>query len=301
MPAPHERRYYTATPDGQTYGPYPAAQMAQMLASGNISHNTPVIAEGDQQWTTLAAIAPYLGIALLPPPPRPGPPPVPPQQAAWGSPPRQPQRSGGTKGLRLGMLLGAMALFFLPWLEFRCSGQSLVEQSGFEAAMGTVSAGAGLKEMAKMSGQDPDKEMKQENGNRSHAWLIMGAAGAVVLALLTGLAGSAAGSGILALAAAGLIGAQMVTGFPIEKAAKEKWGESGVGGKGSPFDSPGLTPPKFPEQPGNSPLDAESQALQKQMEMLTTPQFSVAFLPCLWGELALLVICGLMSLMPQKR
>jgi hypothetical protein len=226
--------------NGQAQGPHTPGMVLNLWQQGAINGDTLACQEGAQNWTRLQDLEPVLRAATAAPPP----------PAGYAAPLPVPQVivvPGGdtTKGLRLGALIGALVLFFLPWIEFQCAGQRLVYQSGLQAALNKASVDDGMKQMAEMGGTSggaegmpkvDDKEMEKVG----HSWLTVGAMAAVVLALAVGAGrGGRRASGALAAVALACLGAQAVMGFPfktaIERDMKDKpAAKAPAGGTGSP-------------------------------------------------------------------
>lgn len=112
----------------------------------------------------------------------------------------------------------AVALFFFPWLDVRCSGKPMIEQTGVQTAMGTYR----LAEDARDATGDETRRQLDEAESR-YAWLVGGAllcSVVGVLAAIAGVAGSRPGtlvSGVLAGAALAMLLLQDARGFPVER------------------------------------------------------------------------------------
>lgn len=131
-----------------------------------------------------------------------------------------------THKINLGSVLIALFLFFLPWIDFQCSGKTLITQSGVQSVYGGGSLSDELEAMAKKNGGSEDS---QES---------MGIALMVGIGFLATLV--AVGIGVLAYrepnkypehTVAVLSGVallciliQMSVGFPIKKEMYEKMG-----------------------------------------------------------------------------
>jgi hypothetical protein len=130
--------------------------------------------------------------------------------------------------LNIGTTLAALILFFLPWIDIRCSDKSLATQTGIQTIYGGGSPAADMEAFAK------DQDQKKAGGNKDDE--SMGYAPLVALALLA-VAGAVGVSivalrsndeprgnavGILCAVALALLATQMMIGFP----AKRKIGES---------------------------------------------------------------------------
>lgn len=131
----------------------------------------------------------------------------------------------------------ALALFFLPWLDFQCSEKTMVTQSGIQIAYGGASASPQFETSGSGSSNESKDDDEMEDSLGGVSVLVGLAFVAVVVGLITaflifrgsrmpakvvpGLAG-------LALASIGL---QMMVGFPIEKSVKESQSPSGPEGE----------------------------------------------------------------------
>jgi hypothetical protein len=166
------------------------------------------------------------------------------EQMAWYAPGRakDPKPSSGTvmdspkpnlfqamiQKLQIGTTLAALVLFFLPWIDIRCSQQSIATQTGVQAIYGGGSASEGMKAFGDESGgKAPGEAIKDESMGYSIllALALLGVIGAVVVsftALRTGDERQSNLVGILCAAAFVLISIQMMIGFPV----KEELGRS---------------------------------------------------------------------------
>ncbi len=84
------------------------------------------------------------------------------------------------RGIKLTTALAAFALFFMPWLDIRCSGESLATQTGIQTITGKSSP---TKETSKR--QDPNREKTLGSAPLVGAALM--ATGLAVACLLVGL------------------------------------------------------------------------------------------------------------------
>jgi hypothetical protein len=122
----------------------------------------------------------------------------------------------------------ALGFFFLPWLDFQCSGKSMVTQSGFQ----TVTSGGSLGE--EMKSMSESKKNEEQQDGMGVALFVAVALGCVALGLLLafiGLIGGGPPSPTLpALAAVALIliGLQMKLGFPMEQKIAESFQKPGA-------------------------------------------------------------------------
>jgi hypothetical protein len=130
-------------------------------------------------------------------------------------------------------LLGAVALFFLPWLELSCSSQKSAErlvigtQTGLQIALGKATQSQQLENISNpFRDLNEPRETKSKQPNTTDkldASLLVAAAGALMaLALVCALLGVAGNRGLgglsslLAAAALGCIVIQWQQGFPID-------------------------------------------------------------------------------------
>jgi len=124
--------------------------------------------------------------------------------------------------IHLGLLCGALVLFFLPWTNVQCSGRLMATQSGVQATYGSLSLSEDMQAMV-------DKNAKKTGPEQSKDGI--GLAILVGLALLAVLAGVVVGAimvfkgttlavqpGVLALGALALLLIQAGVGFPINHA-----------------------------------------------------------------------------------
>ncbi len=273
-----EPRYYIMF-KGPPGGPHPVSEVAVMLADGRIGPATKVCPEHDEEWTTAGEVVGQIHRAGIDSLPRSTPPPArrPPTVLA---PPRVPEPPA-MKKLRLGTLLAALVLFFLPWLELRCSGKVMAWQSGYHTIVSDGVTTDEFKSNAKKSKRDPDEaaaDVKKKNeGESANAWLVAGAAALVILALITGAAAWTRLSGILALTAAGLLVVQMVTGFPVERNIDEATKHLTDGDSGASRAK-------------------QSEASDRAMNAFFAQLLPrVNYTPWLWAELGALAACFLLS------
>lgn len=140
--------------------------------------------------------------------------------------------SDNTKGIRLVALLAALGCFFLPWLEFRCSKQPMVTQSGLQIVTKSASLdGEFLKKMQAMlaergmpAEQLPPEDKLKENIEKSldPSYLTGVAMLCAGLALFLGMGENGrTSSGMLAAAALACLLIVMWGGFPMEEASKK--------------------------------------------------------------------------------
>ena len=121
----------------------------------------------------------------------------------------------------------ALGFFFLPWLDFQCSGKSMVTQSGIQTVSGGGSLGADMKSMAESEKND---ENQDGLGVALFAAVALGCVAlGLLLAFIALLGGGPPSPALPALAAVALIliGLQMKLGFPMEKKIAESFQKPG--------------------------------------------------------------------------
>ena len=64
--APDPPEWFLGHPDGNTYGPFTAAQLRQMAVGGQITPATPILQQSSGVWTTCGEVG---GLTFPPPPP----------------------------------------------------------------------------------------------------------------------------------------------------------------------------------------------------------------------------------------
>lgn len=168
--------------------------------------------------------------------------------------------------------LAALVLFFLPWIDIRCSQQSFATQTGFQTIYGGGSVSGAMEGFAEESGQ---AKAERENSDESLgfsplvALALLCVIGAVVMSFIAFRSGEAKQSnlvGALCAAALVLISAQMMIGFPAKKAV----------GKGMAEMSK--------TQTSGDPMDEMSKGMAQAMML----QIDVRHLPALYFALAML-------------
>lgn len=138
--------------------------------------------------------------------------------------------------LSLASLIACVVMFFLPWIEVRCQGMSLVRQTGLQAAVGAVSISEELPGKSDMQ--------KRESGkNAGIAWLVIASGAMAMLALWTAWitvkdnVEDTPTLGRYAAIAAALIGLQMAIGFPLERGLRDELKKGGGGSGKDPFEA----------------------------------------------------------------
>lgn len=131
-----------------------------------------------------------------------------------------------THNINLGSTLIALFLFFLPWIDFQCSGKSVITQSGVQTIYGGGSLSSEMKAMTDKKGDSSDFSGKSKDGKDE-----IGSAPLIVVSLLATLIAvvvaviifrnpdryPAYSVGALTGIALLFIFIQMAIGFPIKK------------------------------------------------------------------------------------
>ncbi|GAA5482954.1 hypothetical protein [Haloferula sargassicola] len=116
--------------------------------------------------------------------------------------------------------LCALGLFFLPWLDLRCSGRPVLTQTGFQTITGSYKRSADFE-----IGSRHQIERQLDPDRPPRALLVAGALAATILALLLAFGGMIYGapdggalrSGLLAALALVLLVMQDSRGFPLDE------------------------------------------------------------------------------------
>ncbi len=281
--------------NGQPQRPYTPPMVLNFLHQRTIDGSTLICAEGGAAWVPLQEMEPALR-AVAPPAAPIG---YSGNAQARGAVPRATQQliiiknSDNTRGLRLGTLIAALVLFFLPWLELRCAGQRMVYQSGIQTVLNQGNMDSDMKDMAKMSEGGSGANMESLEGEEfgekvGYSLLAGGALLCLVLAIVSALGFSGrTASGALAALALGCLGVQALLGFPLETAIEKDFKKEMLrsidnGGAGG----------------GDSGGAAMKQAMGRTMmkEMI-----AVKYSPWFYGELALLGVAAVMALAGSPR
>lgn len=141
--------------------------------------------------------------------------------------------------IRLGSVLMALFLFFLPWLDLQCSGKSMVTQTGLQAVYGGASP---AKEMAReLESMDAERkslsagEAKERESMGMALWvglafvLVVGAAVCSWLAMFRPGEKVKRYASILPVAALGCLLMQLAVGFPLRDQIAKALAEGGPG------------------------------------------------------------------------
>jgi hypothetical protein len=184
------------------------------------------------------------------------------------------------KKINLATLLGALVIFFLPWLDMQCNGNSMVTQTGFQSVHG---GGTLSEEMENLAGMGGNKDSAQkdsakafsEDDRPSPAWLAAGALLLIGFALILAVRGvmnaqanDLSAIALLATMALGFVALQLLLGFPLETTARQALAEAqnSDAGKNNPFAGLG--------------------AAMVRIQVIRQP--------VIWAELALLAVPGLL-------
>jgi hypothetical protein len=175
--------------------------------------------------------------------------------------------------LNIGTTLAALVLFFLPWIDLRCSDKSLATQTGIQTIYGGGTPSADMAALENGQGAKSAGEKKDESMGYSPlvAIALLAVIGAVVAAFVSLRSADdlAHGNlvGILCAVALGLLALQMMIGFP----AKKKLEESMAQGTKQ-------------QAPSNDPMAKVGEGMAAAMMM----NFQVRQLPALYIELIML-------------
>jgi hypothetical protein len=171
-------------------------------------------------------------------------------------------------------LVAGAVMFLLPWVEVQCKGRTFLRQTGVQAAVGAVSIAEEFTQGAKMQQPDGDKSL-------GIGFLIVASGAFTGVALLAAWRAvkndyhEPEKIGRYAGIAAGLIGVQMLIGFPLEQGLREAL-KTGLDGK------------------GKDPLEA---AVQQQVAAVFQPKY----MPALYLYLAALAVPALQWLTASRK
>jgi len=248
--------------------------------AGTLTRDTLICEEGAAAWTPLKDYESTLRSALPPVPP-PG------YGASTPRPAQQPvvvtTSEDGTKILRMGTLVAALILFFLPWMEVSCAGQKFITQNGVQSVLNKFSPADHLKELGGMAEMHESTRLKGTKdgdfGDEAGYSILAGVAlFTVVAALGTGLGrNSRQTCGLLAAIALACLGIQAMIGFPLKSAAAKMMDEAM---KNNPARSPGM------------------EAQEEMAKAMFGKMFSVNvdYTPWFYGELVLLGVATALGL-----
>ena len=132
-----------------------------------------------------------------------------------------------TQKLNLGTALGALVIFFLPWLDFQCQGKSFIQQTGIQTITGKASLAPGFESLAKNQGNGGKNDTTGKDGPKSvlAALALIAIVGAIIAALLSLRSATGGGNnlaGVLCAIALGLLVVQAAIGFPAARDLEEK-------------------------------------------------------------------------------
>jgi len=197
-----------------------------------------------------------------------------------------------------------LLLSFLPWVDVQCHKETLLTQSGMQAATGGHTIGDTFRQMEEMQKQMGGEKPKQKEPDISSAplmilWflVVLAGIGLGVLAVSQGVPFGAPGAAACSGAAALLLLIQVVAGFPVEDDVKKGMKENRAAGAPQPFgipgaiaDMPGPGPQGMPGQPpGGAEFDkAAQQAMENIIDVKYTGWLWLAWLvtlipPILYG------------------
>lgn len=296
------QNYFLAL-NGKTYGPYPASQFAEMMANGTINYNSLVCLEGSDQWRPVGTCCQELGLPA-PIPRVVATPQTVRQSEPEGSMPRTRQKGREPlqlKGLRIATLLGALGLFFLPWIELRCSGKSMIYQSGYHTIVCASAPSAEMAELGASMGSPSEAKMdeaklKEATKDTETAWLVGVCGLLIVLALGLCFSSAVAMSGLTAMLAALALGVQLLIGFPLETKMEKEFKGDGTSATGNPLGD--LL--KGSSDAKSTPPDAAAAENAIQKGMMSTMMPKIVYHPWLWAEFALLGLFVILSFLNIK-
>lgn len=131
--------------------------------------------------------------------------------------------------INFGSVLCALVLFFLPWIDFQCSGKSMMTQSGVQAVYGGASLSSEMESLGGKGGEDGVSG--KEKDSIGAAPLIAVSLLATVLAVAVGIMVCRNPEKFPSYSVAGLAGVallfiliQMAIGFPMKHKMEESLG-----------------------------------------------------------------------------
>ncbi len=209
--------------NGEQVGPYSQDQITAMLSSGQISNEDLIWHDGLPEWKPVGQVI-SAGATAAPQIPSLTPslnPAIAVAQTSAGAP------NSIFPKIRLASLLGALFLFFVPWVDIQCSGTSLATQTGMQVITGGSSPSEQMENMAKEAEASGDEtmEMKANPDESIDKGYLVGLAfflivAAIILSCisLSGDGGAADKfAGILPTCALGLLLIQLFMGFPAKR------------------------------------------------------------------------------------
>ena len=157
------------------------------------------------------------------------------------------------KKINLAALAGALVIFFLPWLDMQCNGNSMITQTGIQSVYGDGTLSEEMATLANMEG-DIDSENNDsaqafsEDYRPAPAWLAAGALLLILLALVLAVrdvvsaeANDLSPIALLGSMALGFVALQLLLGFPLENTARQAMAkaQSDQEGSDNPFAAVG--------------------------------------------------------------
>jgi hypothetical protein len=270
---------YFVVIDGKPQGPHSATTVMAMWNAGTVTGETLICEEGAAAWSALKNYEPSLRSALPPVPPS-GYTPAPPRPAP--QPVVAAADHDGTKGLRLGTIVGALILFFVPWLEVSCAGQHYLTQNGVQTVLNKYSWADEVKDFAEMGQGGMSTKLNEQKsgdfGDEAGYSILAGVAllaTAAALGVCLGRSGRQT-SGVLVAMAFGCLLVQAVIGFPLKSGVSKMMDQAMLKDM----------PPGVPGNPGD----------EMAKKMVGKMMLQVEFTPWFYGELVLLGAAAAMGL-----
>lgn len=239
---------------GQIQGPYSADDVVRLRADGTVPDEALICAEGGLAWVPVKEYE--LPLPAAPPPVQPPLPPVQPTGYSGGvsySPsgvrttaiaPKEPVAiaapSDGTKRLRIGTLVAALILFFLPWVEMRCAETRFMYQTGVQTIISSVSIDLEVEKMGGVGVGKSDTYKTTPNydaKDMSLGYSIL--TGVALFAVVIGLIVAARNSGrqtsgIMAAVAFVCLAIQAALGYPLKTKMNEGMSKATSAMRGNP-------------------------------------------------------------------
>lgn len=266
--------YYVYRNDQQT-GPYSAEQISAMLSDGQLGSEDLVWHDGITDWKPIRD--------LFPPghPTPPAAPVMPPSPASASSPVKSLLRK-----IRLASTLGALLLFFLPWVDIQCSGTSLATQTGIQVIYGGGSPSEQMKGMSEGFGDgEMDAEVDMDMGSEESMGYgplvgmallaVLGAVACSFIALRTSGGMAERYATLLPTLALALLLVQLLIGFPAKREMINSMREQ----------SPQTEGVSDPDDPFAEMGNAMAEAMMANFQVKATPAFYLELvalgIPCL--------------------
>ncbi|MDX1681106.1 MAG: DUF4339 domain-containing protein [Akkermansiaceae bacterium] len=278
----------------QQVGPYTQEQISTMLANGELTQDDFIWHEGLPEWKTIREVIPAAS-------PAPAGPPKPPFGHTSNQTSLHPQSQAPTSGsnspfpkIRVASLLGALGIFFMPWLDIQCSGTSLATQTGIQVITGASSPSEQMENMA--AGEMATQEGPDADDSLGRSILVGLALALLAVAIVLSLMSLSGGGGttdklaaLLPIGALALLLIQLMVGFP----AKQELLESIKEGSGEAETSMA--------DPAADPMGgAMEEAMGGAMEEAIMANFKVEVQPAFYFELVALGIPALLLLGSQR-